>query len=179
MGAIIMKISEISPFIYDERQLKAITGFSLEQFNIVLPIFNKIIIKNKEKNKQNKIKPNNGNVGKLETSTDKLIFILYYLKCYPTFDQLGFNFHMNRSCAHTWLYKLFPLFTETLNYLNVLPETEFKRPEEMQNAFKGVGTIAIDVTERVVQRPQDKTAQTEHYSGKKKDIPLKTPSLLR
>jgi len=163
-----MKINEISPSIYDERQLKAITGVSLEQFDAILTIFNKIIIKTKKKNKQDKIKPNNGNVGKLKTSTDKLIFILYYLKCYPTFDQFGFNFNMNKSCAHTWLYKLYPIFTETLKYLNVLPETEFKTPEEMQKAFKGVGTIAIDVTERGVQRPQDKIAQTEHYSGKKK-----------
>ena len=170
-----MEIKEISPKIYDERQLKSITGLSVKQFSIILPVFDYFIINDKEKNKQDKIKPNNGSVGKLESSSDKLLFILYYLKCYPTFDQFGFNFNMNKSCAHTWLYKIFPIFTNTLKYLNVLPETKFETPEEMQKAFKGIDTILVDVTERVIQRPQDKTAQTDHYSGKKKYTPSKIP----
>ena len=168
-----MNIEDISPRIYDERQLKALTGLSVEQFFILLPIFNIFIVEEKENNKKDKVKPNNGNIGKLETPTDKLIFFLYYLKCYPTFDQLGFNFDMNRSCAHTWLYKIFPIFTKTLSHLNVLPKTEFKTPEEMKTAFKGIDTLIIDVTERIIQRPQDATKQADHYSGKKKDIPIK------
>jgi hypothetical protein len=172
-----MNIEDISPRIYDERQLKAITGLSVEQFCTILPIFDRFIVEEKENNKEDKIKPDNGSVGKLETSTDKLIFFLYYLKCYPTFDQLGFNFNMNKSCAHTWLYKIFPIFTKTLSYLDVLPKTEFETPEEMKSAFKGVDSLIIDVTERVIQRPQDATKQADHYSGKKKDIPLKIPLL--
>ena len=168
-----MNIEDISPRIYDERQLKALTGLSVKQFFLLLPIFNKFIIEEKENNKEDKIKPNNGSTGKLDTATDKLIFFLYYLKCYPTFDQLGFNFDMNRSCAHTWLYKIFPIFTKTLSHLNVLPETEFKTPEEMKTAFKGVDSLIVDVTERIIQRPQDATKQAEHYSGKKKDILIK------
>ena len=35
-----MNIEDISPRIYDERQLKALTGLSVEQFSIILPIFN-------------------------------------------------------------------------------------------------------------------------------------------
>ena len=174
-----MNIEDISPRIYDERQLKALTGLSVEQFSIILPIFNIFIVEEKENNKKDKIKPNNGNIGKLESSTDKLIFFLYYLKCYPTFDQLGFNFDMNRSCAHTWLYKIFPIFTKTLSYLDILPKTEFETPEEMKAAFKGIDSLIIDVTERVIQRPQDAKEQADHYSGKKKDIPLKIPLLQR
>ena len=168
-----MNIEDISPRIYDERQLKAITGLSVEQFYTILPIFDRFFVEEKENNKKDKVKPDNGNIGKLETSTDKLIFFLYYLKCYPTFDQLGFNFSMNKSCAHTWIYKIFPVFTKTLSHLNVLPKTEFKTPEEMKAVFKGVDSLIIDVTERVIQRPQDAIKQTDHYSGKKKDIPLK------
>jgi len=172
-----MNIEDISSRIYDERQLKALTGLSIEQFSTLLPIFNMFIVEEKENNKKDKIKPNNGNVGKLEPSKDKLIFFLYYLKCYPTFDQLGFNFDMNRSCAHTWLYKIFPVFTKTLSYLDILPKTEFETPEEMKAAFKDIDSLIIDATERVIQRPQDATEQADHYSGKKKDIQLKTPLL--
>ena len=163
-----MNLKDISLKIYDERQLKAITGLSVEQFFIILPIFDKLILEEKENNKKKKVKPNNGNEGKLEKSKDKLIFLLYYLKCYPTFDQLGFNFNMNKSCAHTWLYKIFPPFIKTLSYLEVLPETEFKTPEEMKEAFKDVNTLIIDATERVIQRPVDDEVQNEHYSGKRK-----------
>ncbi len=170
-----MNIEDISPKIYDERQLKAVTGLGVDQFCKILSVFDRFIIEEKENNKENKIKPNNGNIGKLETSTDKLIFFLYYLKCYPTFDQLGFNFNMNKSCAHTWIYKLFPIFTETLSSLNALPKTEFKTPDEMKTAFKGIDSLIIDVTERAIQRPKDSEKETEHYSGKKKDTPLKIP----
>lgn len=164
-----MNIEEISPRIYDERQLKALTGLSVGQFSILLPVFDKFILEDKE----NKVKPENGSIGKLKSSAEKLIFFLYYLKCYPTFDQFGFNFNMNRSCAHTWLYKIFPIFTQTLDHLNVLPKNKFNTPEEMQQSFKGIDTLVIDATERAIQRPQDPAVQVEHYSGKKKDTPTK------
>lgn len=168
-----MNVKTISNRIYDERQLKALTGLSVKEFFILLPVFHELIINKKEDNKKDKIKPNNGNDGKLITSNDKLFFVLYYLKCYPTFDQFGFNFNMNRSGAHTWLYKILPILFETLNILNVIPETKFETPEEMINALKGVDTLLIDVTERIIQRPQDKKKQTEHYSGKKKQHTIK------
>jgi len=163
-----MNIKDISDRIHTERQLKAVTGLSLQQFLILLPVFDEFLIAQKEENKVNKLKPNNGNKGTLKTATDKLLFILHYLKCYPTFDQLGFMFNMNGSNAHTLLYKLFPILTQTLNHLNVLPKTGFKTPEEMREAFKDIDTLVIDATERAVQRPQDEEEQTAHYSGKKK-----------
>jgi hypothetical protein len=43
----------------------------------------------KEENKVDKIKPNNGKEGALKTPTDKLFFVLFYLKCYLTFDVFG------------------------------------------------------------------------------------------
>ncbi len=172
-----MNIKEISPRIHEERQLKAVSGVSLEQFSILLPIFEKFLIEQQEKNKQNKIKPNNGRLPTLKTAEDKLLFFLHYMKCYPTFDQLGFTFNMSGSNACTLLYKLFPVMLNTLNYLEVLPKTEFTDPAEMQACFKGIGTLVIDATERLIQRPQDHEIQAEHYSGKKKNILRKTPSL--
>lgn len=163
-----MNIKNISDKIHTERQLKAITGLSHQQFLILLPVFEKYLIEQQEENKKNKLKPNNGNKGTLKTAADKLLFILHYIKCYPTFDQLGFVFNMNGSNAHTWVYKLFPIIIKTLNHFNVIPKTEFKTPEEMREAFKEIDTLIIDATERAVQRPQDQEEQVEHYSGKKK-----------
>ena len=58
-----MNIEDISPRIYDERQLKAITGLSVEQFCTIVPIFDRFIIEEKENNKEDKVKPNNGSAG--------------------------------------------------------------------------------------------------------------------
>lgn len=163
-----MGIKEISPKIYNERQLKAVTGTSLKQFITLLEVFDKLIIAQKEKNKAGKIKPDNGNKGKLETSKEKLLFVLCYLKCYPTFDHLGFQFNMSGANAHTLFYGIAPIFLQSLMQLGVMPHTQFDTPEEMHRAFKKIGTLVIDVTERPVQRPQDYEIQEEHYSGKKK-----------
>lgn len=36
----------------------------------------------------------------LKRIAEKLLFILMYCKCYPTFDLLGVLFNFNRSCAY-------------------------------------------------------------------------------
>jgi hypothetical protein len=90
------------------------------------------------------------------------------MKCYPTFDQLGFQFNMSVSNVCTLLYKLFPIFIKTLDYFNVLAKTNFETPDEMRKAFNDIDTLVIDATERAIQRPQDHEIQKEHYSGKKK-----------
>lgn len=170
-----MKPKDISPRIHSERQLKAVTGISLQQFLIVLPIFDQLLAEQKEENKKGKIKPHNGRKATLALAADQLLFFLHYLKCYPTFDQLGFMFNMNGPNAHTLVYKLFPVFTHTLEHFKVLPKAEFKTPEELQKAFQGIDTLLIDATERAIQRPQDSQEQAEHYSGKKRSIPIRTP----
>ena len=45
---------------------------------------------------------------------DKLLFVLYYYKTYPTFDVLGTQFELVRSKAHENLHKLSPIFYDTL-----------------------------------------------------------------
>jgi hypothetical protein len=41
--------------------------------------------------------------------TEKLLFVLYYYKTYPTFDVLGTQFNMARSKANENLHKLWPI----------------------------------------------------------------------
>ena len=105
---------------------------------------------------------------------DKLLFLLYYFKVYPTFDVLGTQFNMARSKANENLHKLTPVLYQTLVNLEVMPHREFASPDELLEALDGIDTILIDVTERNHRRPQDDQAQREHYSGKKNDIRSKT-----
>jgi hypothetical protein len=162
-----MNITDICPKFRQERQVKAAIGMSSAQFAILLPIFEELLNAQIEENKVDKIKPNNGKEGTLKTPTDKLFFVLFYLKCYLTFDVFGLFFDMSGSSAHTWLSKLMPIFIKTLDHFNVLPKTEFESPEEMREFFKEHDTLLIDATERAIQRPQDNEVQEDHYSGKK------------
>jgi hypothetical protein len=162
-----MNAKEISPKIKNERQLRAITGLSVKLFFILLPIF-ELYLKEDIENKNKDRKIGSGQKGDIPTSTEKLLFMLFYLKCYPTFDQLGFTFGLSGSSAHRYVISYFEVLMKTLHHFGVLPHTEFKTPEEMQAAFKGYDTLLIDATERAVQRPCDDKEQKEAFSGKKK-----------
>jgi hypothetical protein len=171
-----MELKDILPRIYDERQLRALTGVSLKHFILLLEQFKTTQEEfQAERYKEKTRKSGSGKKGKLNNPEDKLLFILHYLKCYPTFDQLGFTFYMDNSSAAQYVKNLLPILMATLNRLGVLPKTEFKNPEDMRLAFTGLDTLLIDATERAIQRPQDNERQREHFSGKKTNAPTKIP----
>lgn len=160
--------------IRDERHMRSLTGVTPEQFEILL---NKFTMTYNEMQWQayqdglakgkRKRRPGGGQKGALPTMRDKLLFLLYYFKVYPTFDVLGTQFGMSRSKANENLYKLLPILHQTLVHLEVMPHREFATPDELREALDGIETILIDVTERNHRRPQDNQRQREHYSGKK------------
>ncbi len=161
--------------IRDDRQLKALTGLSQVQFDTLLSVFSKIFHEKQQQKYQTRLlagtrrrHPGGGAKGKLPACADKLLFVLYYYKTYPTFDVLGTQFDMGRSKAHENLYKLSPLLHDTLVQLEMMPHREFRTPEEFKSALRGVDRIIIDATERAHRRPQDEEQQREYYSGKKK-----------
>ena len=101
------------------------------------------------------------------TIADKLLFVLYYYKVYPTFDVLGTQFEMVRSKANENLHKLSPILYDTLVQFDLMPYRELRTPEELKAALQGVDRLMIDATERAYRRSQDDAKQREHYSGKK------------
>jgi hypothetical protein len=111
--------------------------------------------------------PGGGSKGKLSTMAEKLQFVLYYYKTYPTFDVLGTQFEMARSRAHENLHKFAPILYDTLVHLDLMPSRELTTPEELKAALQGGDRLLIDATERAYHRSQDDAKQREHYSGKK------------
>jgi len=99
----------------------------------------------------------------------KLLFLLYYLKNYPTFDAIGSIFGLSRSKSCKNVHTLMPLLHETLLNLNVMPHREFESVEAFHAAFKDAEAVLLDATERVHQRPVDEEKQGQLYSGKQKD----------
>ena len=167
--------------VKDDRQMRALTGLAKSQFEILVLEFS---VDYKEWQEQVYINgvangtrqrcPGGGSKGKLPTMTDKLFFILAYLKTYPTFDVLSTQFSMSRSKSNENVHKLMPVLTRTLIRLGVMPHREFSSAEEMKRAFKGIDKILIDVTERLYRRSQDDKTQREHFSGKKNIMLSKT-----
>ena len=103
--------------IRDDRQMKALTGLSQDQFDHLLPFFSAIYETTQQQMYEGGVasgtrrrKPGGGSKGKLPTMADKLLFVLYYYKTYQTFDVLGTQFDMVRSKAHENLHKLSPIW---------------------------------------------------------------------
>ena len=160
--------------IRDDRQMKALTGLSQAQFDHLLPVFNDLYQAAQQQTYENGVasgtrrrKPGGGSKGKLPTMAEKLQFVLYYYKTYPTFDVLGTQFEMARSKAHENLHKLSPILYDTLVHLDLMPHREFTTPEELKAALRGGDRLLIDATERAYHRAQDDAKQRAHYSGKK------------
>jgi hypothetical protein len=154
--------------------MRALTGVSVGQFEILLEVFTITYREMQWPAYQEglaagtrKRQPGGGRKGALATMSEKLLFLLYYFKVYPTFDVLGSHFNMARSKANENLHKLVLVLYEALVQLEVMPQREFATPDELLEALDGLDTILIDVTERQHRRPQDEQTQRAHYSGKK------------
>ena len=163
--------------IRDERQMNALTGLSQAQFAHLLPVFSDIYQTTQQPTYEKGVEsgtrtrtPGGGSKGKLPTMADKLLFVLYDSKTYPTFDVLGTQFDMVRSKAYANLHKLSPILYDTLGHLELMPYRELATPEELKAALLGGNRLIIDATERAEHRSQDDAKQREHYSGKKNGI---------
>jgi len=164
--------------IRDDRQMKALTGLSQAQFDHLLPVFTDLYQAAQQQTYEKGVasgtrrrKPGGGSKGKLSTMADKLQFVLYYYKTYPTFDVLGQQFEMARSKANEHLHKLSPILYDTLVHLELMPYRELATPEDLKAALQGMDRLLIDATERAYHRSTDDATQREHYSGKKNSIP--------
>ena len=124
--------------IRDDRQLRALTGLGYAEFERLLPVFSAVYEGERQKRYEQAVqagmrrrKPGGGRKSKLPTMADKLLFVLYYYKVYPTFDQLGTQFDLVRSKAHARLYELSPLLHETLVRLEMHRRHVEQRRQEM------------------------------------------------
>jgi hypothetical protein len=159
----------------DDRLIKALTGFSASEFNELTESFGeefqnkaRIMYETGVELGTRERQPGGGRIGNLGDYAAKLFFTLFYFKCYPTFDILGFIFDLDRSNANRNIHKLTPILEKALGREMVLPERKINTLEELLEVFPDVRDIFVDGTERPIQRPKDNERQKENYSGKKK-----------
>ena len=111
---------------------------------------------------------------KLPHMEDKLAFILLYLKCYPTYDLLGFLTQRDRTRCCRSVQTMLPILEMALGRNLVLPKRKISSPEEFFKLFPGAKEVFIDGTERRVEKPKNLKKRNKLYSGKKKTTTRKT-----
>lgn len=159
----------------DERLLKALTGMAKKEFEDLLIMFAPCLNEDlRLKSEAVERRFGGGPKGKLLDVRTKLLFILLYVKTYPTFDFLGFIFDFHRSRAHRNVLSLLGTLEKALGRKIVLPERKINSMEEFIEKFPEVKDLFVDATERPVQRPKNKKKQRKLYSGKKKTHTKKT-----
>ena len=98
---------------------------------------------------------------------DRLLFILFYLKTYPLQEVLAHLFRMSQGQAHFLIYQLSRILRKTLKQMDHLPA---RVSEDMARklAEEAPQDLAIDGTEREIERPKDAERQKRFFSGKQR-----------
>lgn len=121
------------------------------------------------KGKNRKRKYGGGNTPRLQTSRDKLLFALIYIRLYPLQVVQGMWFDLDESNANRWIHRLVPLVNQALDYEHVLPKRGRGRSlDEIIAEYPDLKDILTDGVEQPIRRPKDKDEQRDKYSGKKK-----------
>ena len=160
---------QIRSALRTDRMSKSLTGLKPSEFWALVPDFD-FYYKEFEgkRKKKRKRKLGGGRNSYIETIEEKLFYILWYMKTYPTFDVASFNVGFVRSSACTWVHDLLPILELTMKRKFVLPQRKISDPEEYFRLFPEAKEVFVDAVERLKQRPKNKKAQQKAYSGKKK-----------
>lgn len=157
------------------RTLRSLTGFTAEEFAALLPSFGKAwnsFVSAQAERPNRKRAYGAGRTAHLKQLENKLLFILFYYRQYPTQEAQGFFFGMSQSQANDWIHRLSGLLNQALGYEMQLPERKAANVEAVLSACPSLEFI-IDGTERPINRPKDKEKQKRYYSGKKKSHTVK------
>ena len=98
---------------------------------------------------------------------DVLFFTLFSCKSGLTYDVLGLVFGMDGATAKRRQDDGVVVLREALRLADCLPSRTLETPEELQKYFSKKKAVLLDATEFATQRPKEKTAQKQRYSGKK------------
>jgi hypothetical protein len=156
----------------DERRLKAFIGMGKEEFENLLLTFEwnvqeMLVKRHLDRGCKNKF-GQGANKGSLKESRAKLLFVLFYLKCYPTYDLLSVVFDINTGAGCRAFQFLKKALEQTLDRLLVLPKRKVSSMKELLEQYPEMKEVFIDGTERRVQRKKNPKHNTKLYSGKKK-----------
>ena len=158
----------LNPCLKSNRLMTALTGLTIAEFQKLLCDFQTFLLRPQEEFKNRQRQPGGGRHHTLSTPQQKLFFILFYVKCYPTFDLLAFFLGVDRSQPCRWVQQYLGILQQVLGHQLVLPVRRISSVSEFLTLFPEVKEVLIDATERPIQRPKNKEKQKANYSDKKK-----------
>ena len=157
------------------RTFRSLTGLTPTEFEVLLKSFevawNEFVEVTFERPNRKRAY-GAGRIAHLKTLEDKLLFILFYYRQYPTQEVQGFFFGMSQTQASEWIHRLSGILNQALGYERQLPERRAANLETVLSSCPSLEFI-IDGTERVINRPKDTGKQKDYYSGKKKSHTVK------
>jgi hypothetical protein len=156
----------------NRRKFLALTGLTLKEFHMLLPVFSELYeqarVDTTQRGRVRQRAVGGGRKGQLQTAEQKLLFILVYQKAYPLQALLGEVFELSQPRVNHWVHHLLPFLKQTLEALEVMPERQPRQFVHQTGGKRETIELIIDGTDRCRQRPQSPEKQALHYSGKHK-----------
>jgi hypothetical protein len=121
--------------------------------------------------------PGAGQPSKIATGAQKLAFILFYLKVYPTFDVMSLFCDINAGDCCRWVHKLMPVLEELLGQKHALPKRKINSVDAFKAAFPQAVEVILDGMERPIQRPKKKRRNASIIRGKRRGTHARRLSL--
>jgi hypothetical protein len=159
----------------------AMTGYSIEDFDALLPVFAQVHDHYFERYQLNG-KPRSGQRSfvlyqnaALPTQAERLAFVLSYLKLNPIQQDHADRFNLTQKQVVEFLHGLKPLLDKALEQHKAMPA---QTQQALQQQLKADSELMHDTTERPIPRPVDEDDQQAYYSGKKKGHTVKNAVLI-
>lgn len=149
-----------------------VIGISYSQFLNLLPKFSLALgraenIKAYSKKRLREV--GGGRKSKLSDDYQKLFFILFYYKTYPTFRFAQILYNLYKRNIQLWVKFLAPVLFSTLGYeLSLKVRKRISGFNLWLEEYPELSQFIVDCTERAIQRPKDNQIQQDYYSGKKR-----------
>ena len=150
----------LEKLVRNQRTMKAVFGLDAKKFYELAERMDAEWFKALESRPGRKRAPGAGQPSKIAGGAQKLAFILFYLKVYPTFDVMGVFCGINAGDCCRWAHRLMPVLEELLGQRQALPKRRIGSVEEFAAAFPEAAEVMIDGMERPVQRPKKKRRST-------------------
>ena len=129
------------------RVFQSIVGLSLSGFDKLLPAFHcayeiELEKRDKERKSPRQRQRGGGRKGEMPAIEDKLLFILFYFRVYPTQTLQGYLFVLSQPQANYWIHCLTPILNQALGYEQQLPARRAKDVKAVLETCPGLEFIS-------------------------------------
>src|SRR5215210_3567492 len=134
---------DLERILGNERLLRAVTSLSRAEFDRLLSAFEALWEKKRRRRnyagERRQRAAGAGNTGRLPSVAHKLLFILFYFKCYPLQEVLALLFGFSQPQACEWVGLLTPLLNLALGEEKQLPA---RRPADLEGVLRECPELA-------------------------------------